>query len=75
MTLGLEAATVPSAVDPNRTGVLIIRVWSEPGDAGQRLTIRMTARRDVTCDQQETRTTSAIEDAVAQTEAWLRTFA
>jgi hypothetical protein len=57
---------------PGRTGVLILRVWLE--GRNPTLRIRMTARRDLDLDDEETTVAGTAEEALAYIHAWLDRF-
>ena len=64
---------VAHAVGSSRTGVLIIRVWSDPEDAGQ-LRMRVTSRRDVSVDDEEIQNSTSIDEVLEHARTWLRAF-
>jgi hypothetical protein len=58
-----------------RSGVLIIRAWIEPGIEGE-IRVRMTGTRDVTVRGEElTATASSVEQACKFIRAWLEDLA
>ena len=57
--------------EPNRAGILILRVWLEASGA---LRIRMVSRTDVEAADLET-ASATVEETLAYVRAWLERFA
>jgi len=58
---------------PDRTGVLVIRVWTE-GDRAQGLRARITGTLDLTAPEEVSTTASSADEIEAVVHGWLREF-
>ena len=66
---------MPSAArhgEPNRAGILILRVWLEASGA---LRIRLVSRTDVEAADLDTASAATAEETLAYVRAWLERFA
>jgi hypothetical protein len=61
--------------EPERAGVLILRVWVEGSGGDQQLRIRIIGRPDLERDAQDTASASTIEATLAYVRDWLELFA
>jgi hypothetical protein len=59
--------------EPERVGVLVVRVWLEP--AGDGVVARITARRNVLTDDEEAVVVTSGEAAVGVVREWIAAFA
>jgi hypothetical protein len=59
--------------EPQRTGVLVVRVWIEAGDGGLRA--RLTGTHDVAQGEETTETAATVDDVVAIVRSWVESFA
>ena len=56
-----------------RVGVLVIRVWTEPGSASG-VRARLTWTADVAARQEVVKTSASVDELCAQFHAWLDAF-
>ena len=64
---------LPDRPVPERTGILVIRVWTEPGAPG-RLRARLTQAADLGEPATALATAGDVPGVCAAVEAWLRRF-
>ncbi|HZQ81932.1 MAG TPA: hypothetical protein VFB25_08155 [Gaiellaceae bacterium] len=62
-----------AAKDGERAGVLIIRLWVEPGAEGQ-LRARLTQSRDLASRDQTTHAAGSVDEIVDHVRAWAEDF-
>ena len=67
--------SAPRPREPERAGVLILRVWVEGSGGDQQLRIRIVGRPDLERDAQDTASASTIEATLAYVREWLELFA
>jgi hypothetical protein len=60
--------------EPDRTGVMLIRVWLEGGCGEPQLRIRIVSRRDLAGDADATASAATIEEALVYIRGWLERF-
>jgi hypothetical protein len=60
--------------EPDRTGVILIRVWLEGGCGEPQLRIRIVSRRNLAADAHATASASTIEEALVYIRDWLERF-
>jgi hypothetical protein len=61
--------------DQGKAGVLILRVWFEDSGADPQLRIRMIGRADLDRNDQDSKSASTTEEALAYVRDWLEGFA
>lgn len=62
------------ALEPGRTGALLLRAWLEGGSSDPQLRIRMISRQDLACSTEDTAFASTIEEALVYIHDWLERF-
>jgi hypothetical protein len=60
--------------EPDRTGIILIRVWLEGGCGESQLRIRIVSRRNLAADAHATASASTIEEALVYIRDWLERF-
>jgi hypothetical protein len=58
--------------EPNRTGVMVVRVWIEVESGGLRA--RLTGTHDIAHDEETTVTAATVDDIVAIVRDWVEAF-
>jgi hypothetical protein len=61
------------AVERERAGVMIVRIWVEQGNEG-RLRARLTESSDLASRQQTTHSAATVDEIVALVRGWAETF-
>lgn len=62
-----------SHAEDERAGVIVVRAWVDTG-ASSGLRARVTASRDLSCDEQTIAVAASVADVVAAVRDWLEAF-
>jgi hypothetical protein len=57
-----------------RTAILIVRAWVEPGGSGSKLRTRITQLLDISSGERTVGTAASMEEVCAAVQSWLESF-